>query len=209
MAQTEVALAVFLLIAMVASLASRKIKTPYTTLLVIVGLVLSALPISQLAGVTTFFNNLANGGLFIGLVLPPLLFESIMSVKTADFRAVYRPSLVLATFGVLVSTLVVGVILWKVVGVPPLASFLFAALISPTDVATVLEVFARINVPTRLATLIEMESVFNDATGIALFTVVLTTAAAERLRPFAALVNFGTLLGGGVGVGLGGGYGAR
>ena len=203
MAQTEVALAVFLLIALAASIASRKIKTPYTTLLVVVGLAVASFPISQFSGVTNFFNNLANGGLFIGLVLPPLLFESIMTVKAADFRATYRPSLLLATFGVLVSTLVVGVILWKVVGLSILVSFLFAALISPTDVATVLEVFSRVRVPTRLATLIEMESVFNDATGIALFTLVLTTAAATTLRPVAAVVEFSFLLAGGVLVGLG------
>lgn len=203
MAQTEVALALFLFIALAASLASRKVKTPYTTLLVLVGLAVSVLPISQLAGVTSFFNSLATGNLFLGLVLPPLLFESIMSVRGVDFRAVYRPSLLLATFGVLVSTLVVGVTLWKVVGLTPLVSFLFAALISPTDVATVLEVFARINVPTRLATLIEMESVFNDPTGIALFSVILAASGAATLRPIAAVFDFADLLGGGVLVGLG------
>ncbi len=178
MAQTEVALAVFLLMALSASLVSRKIKTPFTTLLVIFGLALAAIPITELGGITNFFNSLASGGLFVGLVLPPLLFEAIMSVRSSDFRAVYRPALLLATVGVLVSALVVGVVLWKVVGLDPLVAFVFAALISPTDVATVLEIFGRVNVPSRLATLIEMESVFNDATGIALLTVVLTTAAA-------------------------------
>lgn len=209
MAETPVALAAFLLIALVASLASRRVRMPYTTLLVFVGLVLAAFPISQLGGVTQFFNGLANGGLFIGLVLPPLLFESIMGVKTSDFRAVYRPSLLLATFGVLVSALVVGVVLWKVVGLSPLVSFLFAALISPTDVATVLEVFARVSVPSRLATLIDLESVFNDATGIALFTVVLTTASAVTLRPLLAVFSFAFILGGGVLVGLGVAWAAR
>ena len=209
MAQTEVALAVFFLIALAASLISRKIKTPYTTLLVLFGLALSALPISQLAGVTSFFNSLASGGLFIGLVLPPLLFESIMSVRVSDFRAVYRPSLLLATFGVLISALVVGVILWKVVGLSLLVSFLFAALISPTDVATVLEIFGRVNVPSKLATLIEMESGFNDATGIALFTIVLTTSTAAALEPFRAFLDFAYILGGGVLVGLGIAWGAR
>ena len=209
MAQTEIALAVFLLIALVASLVSKRVKTPYTILLVLVGLVLAAVPIAQLAGVTSFFNNLSNGGLFVGLVLPPLLFESIMSVKVSDFRAVYRSSLLLATFGVLVSTLVVGVILWKVVGLDPLVSFVFASIISPTDVATVLEVFGRVNVPNRLATLIEMESVFNDATGIALFTVILTTATAVTLEPLRAILDFAGILGGGVLVGLGVAWTAR
>ena len=209
MAQTEVALATFFLIALVASLLSKKIKTPYTTLLVLIGLVLSALPIYQLSGVITFFDSLAGEGLFIGLVLPPLLFESIMSVKVSDFRAVYRPSLLLATFGVLISALVVGVILWKVVGLSPLVSFLFAALISPTDVATVIEIFGRVNVPSRLATLLEMESVFNDATGIALLSIVLTAATAVTLHPFDAAISFAYSLGGGVLVGLGVALGAR
>lgn len=198
MAQTEVALAVFLIVALFASLLSKRVRVPYTILLVFVGLVLAAVPISDLSGVPTFFNSLASGGLFVGLILPPLLFESIMSIKVSDFRAVYRSSLLLATFGVFVSALVVGVVLWKVVGLPPLVAFLFAALISPTDVATVLEIFARVKVPTRLATLIDMESVFNDATGIALFTVVLTTATAVTLQPLRALANFAYVLGGGV-----------
>ena len=167
-----------------------------------IGLAISALPFSELGGVTSFFTNLTANGLFIGLVLPPLLFERNMDVKGSDFRAVYRPSLLLATFGVLVSTLVVGVILWKVLGFSPIVSFFFAAIISPTDTATVLEVFSRTRVPARLATLIEMESVFNDATGVALFTVVGATAAAATLRPVAALVLFSFVLAGGVLVGL-------
>lgn len=209
MAQTEVALAVFLLIALGASIASRRIRTPYTTLLVLFGLALASFPIAEFTGVTTFIGSLTGGGLFIGLVLPPLLFEAIMSVRASDFRAVYWPSLVLATFGVFVSTIVVGGVLWKVVGLSPIVSFLFAAIISPTDVATVLEVFARVNVPAKLATLIEMESVFNDATGIALFTIFLTSASAAALQPLRAAGTFAYLLGGGVLVGLGVAWVAR
>jgi monovalent cation:H+ antiporter, CPA1 family len=203
MAQTEIALALFLLIALAASIVSRRIKTPYTIILVLLGLVLASYPVSEFTNVNSFIDSLTSGGLFIGLVLPPLLFESIMSVRPADFRAVYRPALALATVGILVSVLVVGVVLWKVVGLSPLVSFLFAAIISPTDVATVLEVFARVNVPAKLATLIEMESVFNDATGVTLFTVVLASATAAALQPVQAVVSFAFTLGGGVLVGLG------
>jgi monovalent cation:H+ antiporter, CPA1 family len=203
MAQTEIALALFLVIALAASIVSRKIKTPYTIILVLLGLVLASFPVAEFTNVNSFIDSLTSGGLFIGLVLPPLLFEAIMSVRPADFRAVYRPALALATVGILVSVLVVGVVLWKVVGFSPLVSFLFAAIISPTDVATVLEVFARVNVPAKLATLIEMESVFNDATGVTLFTVVLASATASALQPVQAVFDFAFYLGGGVLVGLG------
>jgi CPA1 family monovalent cation:H+ antiporter len=196
-------LAVFLLISLASVLAARRARAPYTIVLVLVGLALAAVPISALSGLTAFFDDLASEQLFVGLVLPPLLFESIIGVKLADFNAVRRPALLMATAGVLISTLVVGVVLWKVLGLPFFVSFLFAALISPTDVATVLEVFRRANVPTRLATLVEMESVFNDPTGIAIFTVLLTGYATSALQPFAAVAEFAYTLTGGVLVGLG------
>ena len=212
MAQTEIILAVFLGITLLASIVSKRIKAPYTTLLVLVGLILSALPAlpgSVFAGIVGSVSGLVSGNLFIGLILPPILFESIMSFKSSDFQAVYRPALLLATVGVAISTVVVGVILWKVVGLDPYVSFFFAALISPTDVATVLEIFGRIEVPSRLATLVDMESIFNDATAIAIFSVVLASAAEATLRPFDAFVQFVYVLGGGTLVGLGIAWGAR
>ena len=209
MAYTELVLASFLLIALASVLISRKVKTPYTILLVLMGLILAAVPVAGFTGLTGFFTTLANEQLFVGLVLPPILFESVMSIKAADFRAVYRHAFVMATVGVLISVLVVGVVLWKVVGFSPLVSFLFAALISPTDVATVLEVFARVNVPSKLAALVEMESVFNDPTGIAVFTVVLTSSAAAGLQPVSALATFTYILTAGMLVGFGVAWGAR
>ncbi len=79
-----------------------------------------------------------------------------MSIKVEEFRAVSRPALLLATAGVLIANVVGGVILWRFAGLPTYGAFLFAALIAPTDVATVLEIFSRTKVPVRLATLMEL-----------------------------------------------------
>ena len=209
MAQSEIVIAAFLGIALVAALAARKLKLPYTVLLVVVGLVLAASPELQVTGIVGVFNSLSDANLFAGLILPPILFESIMGVRVEDFRAVYRPALLLATVGVLVSTVVVGVVLWKVVGLSVIVSFLFAALISPTDVATVIEIFSRANVPGKLATLVDMESVFNDATGITIFTIVSVSSAELTLKPFQAFAGFAYLFGGGALVGFGVAWGAR
>jgi CPA1 family monovalent cation:H+ antiporter len=196
-------IAVFLGIVLLATVVSKRVKIPYTILLVLVGLALAASPFA-LSGVVDAFNGLINSDLFVGLILTPLLFESIMSVRVEDFRAVYRPALLMATAGVLIATLVGGVVLWRVVGVVPIVAFLFAAIISPTDVATTLEVFSRVNVPARLATLVEMESVFNDASGIAIFTIFLASSAAtSSVQPLGAFVTFTYVLGVGVLVGLG------
>jgi CPA1 family monovalent cation:H+ antiporter len=159
--QTELILAAFLAISLLASIVSKKTKTPYTILLVIIGIILATTSDPELAAVGAAFQSLRTEGLFVGLILPPLLFEATFSIRTEDFRAVSRPALLLATRGVLIATLVVGLILWRFAGLEPYTAFLFAALIAPTDVATVLEIFRRTVVPSRLATLMETESVFN------------------------------------------------
>jgi CPA1 family monovalent cation:H+ antiporter len=52
-------------------------------------------------------------------------------------------------------------------------SFVFAALISPTDAAIVIKTFKILKVPRLLSTIVEMESSFDDATGIIIFTLII------------------------------------
>jgi CPA1 family monovalent cation:H+ antiporter len=200
---TETIITSFLAIALIAFIVSQKLKQPYTLVLVFTGIFLAAFSISSFTGVNTIYNQLVAGGLFVGIVLPPLLFESMMDITSSEFRAVARSALSLATFGVFVATALTGFFFWKVVGLPFYPSFLFAALISPTDTATVLEVFKRVRVPRKLATMMETESAFNDATGIALFAFILTSMDASRLSISSALTDFLWIFLGGVFVGLG------
>jgi Na+:H+ antiporter len=209
MVSVELILTAFLGISLLASIVSRKTKTPYTLVLVLTGIVLAAISDPNLLPLGQEIARLNVGGLFVGLILPPLLFESMMSIKIEEFRAVSRPALLLATFGVVIATLVGGAILWRFSILPFEGAFLFAALIAPTDVATVLEVFRRIPVPARLATLMETESVFNDATAITLFTFFLTSVTAATLSLVSAVTNLVIVFGGGVLVGLGVAWGAR
>ena len=144
------------------------------------------------------------GGLFVGLVVPPLIFEAMIHLRASDLKAVIKPSLALATMGVLIATAVGGLILWKMVGLSPYVSFLFAALIAPTDTVTVLEVFRRVKVPSKLSTLLDTEAAFNDATGIVLFTIILSSISLG-LQNFSVpqtLLSFGFTLGAGILIGL-------
>ncbi len=110
--------------------------------------------------------------------------------------------MVLATVGVVIATIVGGVLLWKLIGLPFYISFLFAAVISPTDAATVLELFRRVNVPSKLSALLDTEAAFNDATGIIIFTIILGSIASTKLPLFDASLNFILVFGGGIAVGL-------
>jgi monovalent cation:H+ antiporter, CPA1 family len=212
MASIELIVTSFLAIALVASFISQRTKTPYTLTLVLLGLAISTLPGPSLVPGSLLYEQLVGGGLFVGLLLPALLFESMMSVDENEFRAVLRPSVLLATFGVVIATIVGGVLLWRVAGLPEYSAFLFAALIAPTDVATVLEIFKHVPVPAKLSTLMETEAALNDATGIALFSALLSAFTAFSTTGQALLgvvSNFLYVFGGGIAVGIAVAFGAR
>jgi monovalent cation:H+ antiporter, CPA1 family len=198
----ETIIAGFLVVTIVASIIARRVRIPYTQFLVILGVVLATFSTSSVFGVDFIFNNLVGGGYFVALILPPLLFEAMMNVRSGELRSVIRPALALATIGVVIATLVGGLLLWSLAGLPLSTSFLFAALIAPTDTATVLEIFRRVRAPTKLSALLETEAAFNDATGIVVFTVVLTSITVSRPSILDASGEFSLLLGGGALVGL-------
>lgn len=219
MASIELLITGFLAILLVASLISIKSKLPYTIALVFIGIALVFLSnsfllssgivgaaLSQIRDYTVTLGTSQGGQLFVGLIVPPLIFEAMIHIKSSDLGSMLQPAFVLATIGVAIATVVVGVILWLVTGLPPVISFLFAAVVSPTDTATVLEIFRRIKVPSKLAALLETEASFNDATGIIIFTIILTSLTTSSLPLFSAVLSFLLTFGGGVAVGLGIGF---
>jgi len=159
--------------------------------------------ISQIRTIYSILIQGGSGGFFVSLVVPPLIFEAMIHVRGSDLKSVVKSSLVLATIGVLIATAVTGLILWKLVGLSMYVSFLFGALIAPTDVVTVLEVFRRVKVPIGLATLLDTEASFNDATAIIVFTIILSATEMQKISPLSSLTSFGFTLVAGALIGLG------
>lgn len=213
----ELLIPAFLGIMLLASYVSQKTRLPYTLILVLVGVALTSLSASfifgpfgpgvsdVIASIHSEYDQLVSGtmgGLFVGLIVPPLLFEAMIHLNTSDLRQVAKPSLALATVGVVISTIVVGLILWKIVGLSFYVSFLFAALISPTDTATVLSIFRKAKVPSQLSTLMDMEAALNDATAIVIFSVILAYISLPSFRFLPNAESFALIFGGGAMVGL-------
>ena len=71
----------------------------------------------------------------------------MMKVDYKQFKAIRISVLLLATIGVVLATLIGGFLLVYIAGLPFLVAFAFAALISPTDGAIVIEIFKRVKVP--------------------------------------------------------------
>jgi CPA1 family monovalent cation:H+ antiporter len=197
----EAIIAALLGLMMLASFFAIKTKLPYTLILVFIGLAIAGSTISRFIG-AGIITNLIQGGLFVSIIVPPLIFEAMLHVKSSDLLAVIRPSSILATLGVVIATVVCGLALWKIAGLPFYVSFLFAALISPTDAATVLGIFRSIKVPAKLSTLIEAEAAFNDATAVVVFSIVLTSSQVNGISIIGESEKFALIIGGGVGVGL-------
>src|SRR6185312_11490074 len=168
MLNTDYVVLVFLGTIFIASLVESRTKIPYTMMLVVLGIILSL--------VSLMINGLdqikLDPKLIIDFVIPPLIFEAMMRIDYKDFVNVKISVLLLATIGVVITTLVVGFLLIYLVHLPFQIAFIFAALISPTDAAIVIKTFKILKVPRLLSTIVEMESSFNDATGIIIFTLI-------------------------------------
>ncbi|KOP53009.1 sodium:proton antiporter [Pseudomonas tremae] len=121
------------------------------------------------------------GDLLMNWMLSFLLFAGALHVNLGDLRSYRWPIGLLATFGVLIATTVIGALAYWIFAlfgwhVSPLYCLLFGALISPTDPIAVLGVLRTANASKPLKTTIVGESLFNDGTAVVVFTVLLGIA---------------------------------
>lgn len=195
----------FLSVAVLASLALKAIRFPYTIGLMVIGLVLGAV-LWGLPDLSEYRLLVLSPEVILYLVLPTLIFEASMNI---DARMLFQnlvPIVLLAVVGLLISTAVVAFGLSGLTSLPLAGALLFGALISATDPVAVIALFKELGAPRRLVTLIDGESLFNDATAIVLFTVVAATvgmAGAHATDPslWGGAVSFTVVLLGGLAVG--------
>lgn len=110
-----------------------------------------------------------------------LLFAGALHVDFSDLASRKWAISLMATGGVLMSTLIIGASMWYVlqlfaIPIPFIWALVFGALISPTDPVAVLGILKTIKVPKSLEAKIAGESLFNDGVGVVLFTIMLAIA---------------------------------
>jgi CPA1 family monovalent cation:H+ antiporter len=116
-----------------------------------------------------------------------LSFMLFAGALHADFSALKERRWaigVMACLGTLISTFVIGWLMWLLMGafslnVPFIWALVFGALISPTDPVAVLSLFKTVKVPATLQATMAGESLFNDGVGVVVFTVVVAIALAS------------------------------
>ena len=113
----------------------------------------------------------------LDLMLGFLLFAGALHTDLDKLKKHRWPVLIFATFGVLVSTFLVGITCYFVLDVlgldvPFIYCLLFGALISPTDPIAVLGILKKIGAPKNLEIKIVGESLFNDGVGVVIFLTI-------------------------------------
>jgi len=121
--------------------------------------------------------------LLINVMLPFLLFAGAISINLQDLLEDKLTILLLASFGVLFSTFVVGSgLFWIIqqpvfglnnIGLSYVDCLLFGSLIAPTDPIAVLALLKNMKLSSKTKTVIAGESLFNDGIGVVIFLTLL------------------------------------
>mgnify|MGYP001009138460 CR=1 FL=1 len=127
------------------------------------------------------FDNYAFAEQICSVALIFIMFYGGFGTNWREARPVAAPAIVLASLGVVLTALFVGVFCHFVLGVGWLESFLLGSVISSTDAASVFSIFRswKLNLRDRTASLLELESGSNDPTSYMLTMVVLTLMEGE------------------------------
>ncbi|MDF3836578.1 potassium/proton antiporter [Cupriavidus basilensis] len=170
------------------------------------------LSVGMLAGVDgpggIRFNNTWLSFLVGNLALAVILLDGGLRTRLATFRVALRPSLSLATVGVLVTTGMVGLFAAWVLEIDWKLGLLLGAIVGSTDAAAVFSLLntSGIRLKERVASVLEIESGINDPMAIFLTLTLIDWIGAPAGLSAGALawrlvVQFG--VGGALGLGLG------
>jgi CPA1 family monovalent cation:H+ antiporter len=190
---TETLIIALLIIASLVAIVVRRLRIPYTVALVVVGLLLTS---------QSTVNLELTPELILALFVPPLVFEAAFHLNLKELRRNLPLILVLAVPGVILTTLIVGGVLWLGTGLSLPAALVFGALISATDPVAVVALFRLLGVPRRLAVLVEGESLLNDGTALVLFNLMLAVALTGQFNLVESLADFVRVSVGGMVLGL-------
>ena len=171
---------------------------PYPVVLAAAGVVVGLLPGGQLTRIGADVILLA--------FVPGLVFEAALTLDLGELRRRLLPVGLLATVGVALTVVLIGTLTHLVLGLSWASSMLLGAILATTDPIAVVTLMRRLNAPAGLSAILEGESLFNDGTGVAVFTAVLATILSGAPSAGDAALRFLEITVGGTAIGLAVGF---
>ncbi len=189
----------FLLLLGVAAAALRLLSrttptVPYPVLLAVGGVLIGLVPGLRLPAIGSDLILLA--------FVPGLVFEASLSLDLDELRRRVLPISLLATAGVFLTVVLIGVLTHLFLGLDWAGAFLLGAIVAATDPIAVVGLLRQLRAPKGLEAILDGESLFNDGTGVAVFAAVLGTIVAGHPSVLDASVRFVLVTAGGTGIGL-------
>jgi CPA1 family monovalent cation:H+ antiporter len=186
-------------LATVLGLVSRRARLlPYPVVLAGAGIVVGLLPGEQLPHIGADVILLA--------FVPGLVFEAALTLDLPELRRRLVPVGLLATVGVAATVLLIGTLTHLLLGFSWASGMLLGAILAATDPIAVVTLLRQLAAPSGLAAILEGESLFNDGTGVAVFSAVLATILAGAPSFGDAAVRFAEIGVGGAVIGLAVGF---
>ena len=183
-----------ILAALLRLVSQRAPAIPYQVILAAAGVILGLIPGLPLPKIGPELLLLA--------FVPGLIFEAALSLDLQELRRQALPIGLLATAGVFAGTVLLALAAHYVFGMDWTVSAVLAAIVAATDPVAVVSVLQRLRVPGGLSAILEGESLFNDGTGVAVFTAVLASIAGGAFSLGDASIRFLLITVGGTAVGL-------
>jgi len=167
-------IAVLFFVVIVVAMLLKRIKFPYTIGLVIAGICLALLGDWIFTELPFNLDDVRlSPEVILYVLLPSLIFEAAINIDSRLLMKNLAQVLILSVPGLLISMLIIALGLRGFTTIPLEAGLLFGALISATDPVAVIHTFRDIGAPKRLTLLVDGESLFNDATAIVVFHLIL------------------------------------
>lgn len=175
------------------ALLTRRLQVPYVTGLVVAGFIVTDI-LPPRTGL--------DPSLVLNLFLPILIFEAGINTDISRLRSTFKPIAILAVPGSMVSSGIIALLLKFGLGIAWIPALLLGIVLANTDTVSMIAVFKNIPVPSRLSTIVEGETLFNDATALILFNLILKVYATGSLTFLEVVQNFLFISLGGILVGL-------
>jgi cell volume regulation protein A len=177
--------AVLLLIGTVSSKLSARLGLPVLVVFVAIGMLAGENGIGRID-----FDNFVIAHAIGTLALAVILFDGGLQTRTAALEAVWKPSLLLATVGVLVTAAITGIAAAWILELPLLSGLLLGSIVASTDAAAVFSILRAqgVHLRPRVAATLEIESGSNDPMAI-LLTIGCIEVLASRLEVGFGLVT--------------------